>query len=531
MNIRSTWLALIPLAFIATGASASVTCENTADDLPGECSAVNPANGHTYVVVPSVGITWDAANEDAESDSRVRDGIRGHLATATSATEDAFVDELRQSAEDQDFLAQSQAWIGGFQADGSQEPGGGWQWVNDEGAFPGSNCFPTLGCADAYANWADGEPNNAGNGENGLTLGRYGLGNGWNDEGSAPNSVGGYIIEYRNSAPAEDCLELADGEDETSGGCNPSGVALLQLDNETQTVINGEPVVVTQGLVAPDPELIDMNVDPAVAALCDGEFLFPDPRVDVNGRAIDLRTLDVFGELGGGAAGSLILDEQTYGSPCFAVVSGEANFTLIDTLPGGGAASVTQVPEDVPGSFSTLLCYDPNTNPDLQAGAQAAYQPDDRFRMFEEAAAAMTNNCNSPSRSSTPEFSFYVLNTHEDCGPAVSGDGPEAVLTCFRTFAGYKQRWLLEQLKLAQPALVSPDYSVLSSLISQSRRTFRRGQYGATVALLEDFLDEVENASWNLDSNGINHPGYLIMRTRNLILRLEQLEQAEANLP
>ena len=51
-------------------------------------------------------------------------------------------------------------WLGGFQPAGSVEPGGGWEWLNNEGGF---------GVEDmgAYTNWhppnsngAVGEPNN-----------------------------------------------------------------------------------------------------------------------------------------------------------------------------------------------------------------------------------------------------------------------------------------------------------------------------------------------------------------------------------
>jgi hypothetical protein len=58
-------------------------------------------------------------------------------------------------------------------------------WVNGEGPIPETNAGP------GYANWAGGEPNNAGN-EFGLCIG---FGNAWNDEGQLV-SVHGYVVEW-----------------------------------------------------------------------------------------------------------------------------------------------------------------------------------------------------------------------------------------------------------------------------------------------------------------------------------------------
>ena len=79
-------------------------------------------------------------------------------------------------------------WLGGFQPSGSSEPSGGWTWVTGE--------------AFNYANWANGEPNNTGGGENSLEMYAYAnllvLGR-WNDAASNdPSSayIEGYVVEY-----------------------------------------------------------------------------------------------------------------------------------------------------------------------------------------------------------------------------------------------------------------------------------------------------------------------------------------------
>ena len=81
--------------------------------------------------------------------------------------------------------------MGGYQEPALAEPGGGWRWVNNEGPFSGSNGNPD------FTSWAAGEPNNSGGIENHLTVGRYPDNlYGWNDEGAALGSIGGFIVEY-----------------------------------------------------------------------------------------------------------------------------------------------------------------------------------------------------------------------------------------------------------------------------------------------------------------------------------------------
>ena len=73
--------------------------------------------------------------------------------------------------------------------------------MNDEGPFSGSN--GNLG----YTNWAATEPNNNGGIENHLTVGRYPDNlYGWNDEGSAPGSIGGFIVEYDTPRTSAECV-------------------------------------------------------------------------------------------------------------------------------------------------------------------------------------------------------------------------------------------------------------------------------------------------------------------------------------
>lgn len=129
--------------------------------------ARNPDNGHHYELV-SVPLSWDAARAAAES--RTLAGVRGHLVTITSPTENGFIVAAFGA------LLGSSPWIGGFQPAGSPEPAGNWQWVTGE--------------PFSYTNWDSGQPSNSGS-ENTLQILAGGR---WNDSNSG-NTIS-YIVEY-----------------------------------------------------------------------------------------------------------------------------------------------------------------------------------------------------------------------------------------------------------------------------------------------------------------------------------------------
>lgn len=127
-------------------------------------------NGHEYEVITLEGVTWSDANTAAT-------GSGWHLATITSAAENAFVKSLLSTAEND----RSHYWLGG--TDATTE--GTWTWVTGE--------------AWVHTDWWGGEPNNSGN-EDYLAMDLRGGAYAWND---APVNVGqiftgfsnGYIVE------------------------------------------------------------------------------------------------------------------------------------------------------------------------------------------------------------------------------------------------------------------------------------------------------------------------------------------------
>lgn len=179
--------ALSPLA-----SSAPAVCGQ-----PSHNSYSGAFDGHFYQVVVASGISWDAARADAELMEHV--SVLGQLATINSFAEDEYVHCLIQATES---AAGREAWIGGFQASGSDEPADGWQWLNGELIDPSN----TTG--SNYTNWQDGEPNNDTGEDNERHLGASLGGDfGWNDEGRLGN-IGSYVVEFGDALvpiPAANC--------------------------------------------------------------------------------------------------------------------------------------------------------------------------------------------------------------------------------------------------------------------------------------------------------------------------------------
>lgn len=143
---------------------------------PAQAQAVyNPANGHYYeLVLPNTLLTWEENRVAAPK--RTHLGLRGHMATLTSAQEEQFVETNLPAAVYYAFQ------LGGYQdfsAPDYSEPAGGWRWVTGE---PWD-----------YTDWYPGEPTNSNGTEH--YLGFFGIAGHWND---GANGQGGYVIEYES---------------------------------------------------------------------------------------------------------------------------------------------------------------------------------------------------------------------------------------------------------------------------------------------------------------------------------------------
>ena len=100
---------------------------------PIQWTVASGGNGHWYDLVATSPIGWGSANSQANGLSYL--GTTGHLATLTSAAENAFVDGS----------ITINGWLGGYQDPTELVPSAGWHWVTGE--------------TWSYTNWALGEPN------------------------------------------------------------------------------------------------------------------------------------------------------------------------------------------------------------------------------------------------------------------------------------------------------------------------------------------------------------------------------------
>lgn len=169
-------------------------------------------NGHYYEVISSGEIGWLTAYQSATG--RLHLGLPGYLATVTSSGEQAFVQSILPTG--------FQYWLGGYQAAGGAEPGGGWTWATSESW-------------GTYLNWDTGQPDDNGTGNPGgedfLAMFSNAPGHpvgSWNDEdnpGCALHGpIAGYIVEYGDVTGSHGTLQ---------GACSPAAPQCSDgLDND-----------------------------------------------------------------------------------------------------------------------------------------------------------------------------------------------------------------------------------------------------------------------------------------------------------
>ncbi|MBK7902164.1 MAG: hypothetical protein IPJ97_03815 [Proteobacteria bacterium] len=470
------------------GPAFATTCPETPEQ-----SETNPETGHFFEVYSADEISW--ADAKACADSKVDlSGVPGHLATITSSSEDAWIDNLRNES------GLGQVWVGGFQAPGSPEPGGGWRWENDEGPFPGVNNDPVL---LGYANWAATEPNNNGGSENHLALGRYGLGGGWNDEGSAPGSIDGFIVEYDVPRTAE---------------------CTVGLDCET---INGQTLVFPTGSFQTG-DTIKFTA-----------FEFTDPRVDANGKcSINRGPLTLFTDVAAfGPDAQLRIPPYLCGSPKFVVVAVDSSQLDIQngTVQVENQTTEVVLPGNKYNCFdpiigSALEGVDPLYSKDPQYQDVVVWQSTDPTRMlenqygtgdFQGAATEATNACGS-SRAKVRGASYFVVGMHVDFGPGYElSSNSLANYGRFVSLTRYKLTLLRKSIAEARAAgsLRPVTSRAMDALIALAIYRLDRGSPAKALIHVKQFL-WLANAANYTSIAGENYNGDHLMRGENIAFML-----------
>jgi hypothetical protein len=494
-------------------------------------SGTNNETGHYYEVYAANAFTWDEASACAAIGRAGPDGrqVTGHLATLTSSSEDSWVDGLRKDSAS--FLTLPEVWVGGYQPTGNRpnydgppnpdEPGLGWQWVNNEGPFPGVNN------GTVYANWNGGEPNNAGGSENHLALGRYAPSGGWNDEdsdltGATPGAgIGGYIVEY-------DFARVVSACNDATRGC---------------TTINGQTLKFPQQWIDQPTDTIKFTA-----------YEFTDPRV-VNGRCNGTDSLKLFEylDLQHGSK-TLYIPPYLCGSPKIVVVAvdgSDLNFqnggtVLIEndtaTVLPGNKTPANAVPPNVPyvcenttaGSANPVYPVKPGDDPQYQD--VVVYQTTDPGNMLENpstnpsgpptsdpqfigAASEVTNGCGS-GKGSGKELSYIVVGMHIDFGPgyALSDYNTGLNHDRFVALTRYKLTLLQQSVGLAKStgALKSGVATLMSAALVGAVKKLDRGDPRGALCFVEAFLKLVNAAKYSPATDGNNYNGEHLMRGTNI---------------
>jgi hypothetical protein len=152
-------------------------------------SSAAGGNDHTYIPVATRSpISWTAAQAAAVA-------AGGHLATITSAGENAFVFSL---IDDPAYWIvgggashSNGPWLGGLQVSKANEPAGGWAWITGE--------------AFVFTNWEPSQPDNGANTEDYLTFWSNVFptrASTWNDNSDNGGTVASYVIEIPTAAAA-----------------------------------------------------------------------------------------------------------------------------------------------------------------------------------------------------------------------------------------------------------------------------------------------------------------------------------------
>ncbi len=460
---------------------------------------INDATGHVFEVYKANGISWADAAACAAANSPIS-GATGHLATITSFSENQWiVDQLLAPALSAATpLTQSQVWVGGVQDASATSLGGGWRWVNSEGPFSGSNGNPE------YTNWAGGEPNDGDGVENGqenhLTVGRY-AGNyyAWNDEGAAPGSIGGFIVEYDVPRTAQCTV----------------GVNCETIDGQT--------------LIFPTGSYTTGDTIKFTA------YEFNDPRV-IAGKCTTRSTLTLFTDAAFGPDAQLRIPPYLCGSPKFVVVAVDSS--QLEILKGTvfveNQTTEKVLPDNLYKCFDpilgSLLTGDTRYSPDPQYQDVVVWQSTNPANMLENsttaptdyvgAATEATNGCGS-TVAKVRGASYFVVGMHIDFGNAAY-DYANSPLQNYQQFVALTQYKLsLLQKSVANARAVgsvkNPDGQAMASQVKNAISKLNAGDPAGALTSINQFINKVNSSTYYFPpSVTFNYNGDHLMRGENI---------------
>ena len=492
-------------AFAMASAHAGSTCPDvTPVEVPDN---INPETGHTFEVYKANGISWECAREFVEGlDAQGGPDIRPHLATITSSSENQWiVDNLLVPALSlpAPLLDQSQVWVGGSR---DATAAGGWRWVNNEGSFSGAN-GGTL-----FTNWAEaeGEPNNSGGVEEWVTLGRYPDNlSGWNDEGAAVGSIGGFIVEYDTPRTSAECVGT------TTKAC---------------TTVRGQTLTFPAGS-------FDQNTDTVGFTA----YEFNDPRIDpstgkCSGGTVARGPLVLFDDVVAfGQNATLTIPAYLCGSPKFLVVKVDA--TDLD-IRKGAVFVENKTDEILPGNL--YQCFDPilgripalaDLFKDPQNQDVVVWQSTDPSKMLEQAgtgvylgtATEATNGCGS-TRAKVRTGSYFVVGMHIDFNLADVYPGNSAAnYANFFALTQYKLSLLKQSVADARRlgSVSNPDGQAMASQVQNAINAMNAGNPSSALQSINQFLRKVNSSTYRFPATVTeNYNGDHLMRGENIAFTL-----------
>ena len=299
-------------------------------------AVANGTNGHFYEYVSFNG-SWTSARTNAAG--RTYLGLRGYLATLTSAAENDFV---RQKLT-------NDGWIGAQSNPETTYPRT-WYWVTGPEAGTGFCSNPSSGTCTSvnggFSNWASGEPNNSG----GEGCGQIYFANSgrWND---LPCSYGlaGYLVEYGGST-GDPVLTLTDtralqvrASTSVSLATSHVSATLNTLVTITATFSPSAATGTAQFLVDGQPFGAPVTITGGVASFSSGTFAIGAHTIGVTYGG-DTQRLATTGSLSGGVTITTIPNGSgpcTAGNQATVCSSGLCNVATGTCAAGTGSACTT----------------------------------------------------------------------------------------------------------------------------------------------------------------------------------------------